>query len=245
MRAETGLFPVSPGLCIVPDRCWALSNVCLLTLCGRELFHSLLLATSGHLMMMMMKINILLKMKSITPSRLFGGGWWCQPPRNPFSWSALDATLILNSLLLWRHAAFLVFHLADWAPFSHSSFVELNSVTALGFGVLRKTQDLERLHGDPVPKMSLGMDTSVTLHQPRFDRSDSPAKRFGHSRLSLRVLVVEWNARIGSRRDAGTAEPELCSRVHIWLEDEPRRTGNGVSQTLVPSSTDLKISWYS
>lgn len=75
MRAETGLFPVPPGPCTVPDGCWALSNVCLLTLCGRKLFHSLLLTTSGHLMMMMMEINILLKMKSIPPSRLFGGGW--------------------------------------------------------------------------------------------------------------------------------------------------------------------------
>ena len=41
---------------------------------------------------------------------------------------------------------------------------------------------------------------------------------------------------------SGTAEPELGSRVPIWLEDEPWRIGNGVSQTPVPSSTDLKIS---
>lgn len=88
--------------------------------------------------------------------------------------------------------------------------------------------------------MSLGTDTwkspqstdpsLVTQHQPLFFTGFSsqeiwafPPESEGHG--------GRVNALITSRIEAGSAELELCSRVPIWLEDEPGSIGNGVSQT--------------
>lgn len=190
-----------------------------------------------------MKKKFLLKRKkvSITPASII---WrrWC------FAWSAVDAILILNSLFS-KTCCFLGVPVC-WLPGHRlATHHSLNWIQWLLLDLESWGRCVEDLHDDPNLWDVAGHGHVESLLNSLLTPHLSPninlflfkfsCWEIGAFPLESKGAGGEWNALIKSRMDAGTAEFPYGWKMSLG------ESGMVSARHPVPSSTDLKISWYS